>query len=322
MKSKTILRRLFRILKYIGGDCMQIEKSGVLWAIGAYIIWGVLPLYWKSLDHVSSAEILASRIGWAFISTLVLVLFMKNGKFLVTDLKLLWESQRDFWSLVFASILVSSNWFLYIWAVNSNHLVETSLGYYINPLVSVLLGVFFLKEKLSRALQLAFVLAVIGVIILTVSYGKFPWVAFALAISFAVYGLVKKQIKLDALRGLTIETAFITPIAIAFYVYIYSKGDAMFLHSDTKTNLLLIFTGVATALPLVMFAKGAQKIPLYMVGFLQYIAPTMMLFFGVIIYGETFGKIELLSFMFIWFALVVFTVSKVFEAVKTKRSHP
>lgn len=297
---------------------MEKQKSGVLWAVFAYLIWGILPVYWKTLQKVSSAEILTSRIVWAFVLTLLLIILMSNGRQLIEDLKLLWQSQKNFWSLFFASILISTNWFIYIWAVNHNHLVQTSLGYYMNPLVSVLLGVVFLKERLNGSQKTAFVLALIGVTILTISYGEFPWISFILAITFAVYGLVKKTIELDALRGLTIETFFITPIAIAFYIWLFIKGEAVFLHTDLKTNILLILTGVVTALPLVLFAKGAQRMPLYMVGFLQYIAPTMMLFLGVIIYGETFGKIELLSFAFIWIALILFTVSKVLEIFKAK----
>lgn len=298
---------------------MHTEKSGVLWAIGAYTIWGFLPIYWKSLGHVTSSEILVSRIIWAFVMTLLLVLLMKNGRYLIEDLKTLWSSKRDFWYLVSASFLVSGNWFLFIWAVNHDLLVQTSLGYYINPLVSVLLGVFFLKEKLSKAQQSAFLLAAVGVLVLTFSYGKFPWIAFVLAITFAVYGLLKKQIKLDALRGMTIETLFITPFALGFYIWLFWNKQSAFLHVDIKTDILLILTGIATALPLVMFAKGAQRIPLYMIGFLQYIAPTMMLFLGVIIYGETFGKIDFISFAFIWTALIVFTTSKVVEAIKAKK---
>lgn len=299
---------------------MEKEKSGVLLVVPAYIIWGVLPVYWKSIGNVPSAEILVSRIVWAFILTLLLVMLMKNGRHLKQDLKTLWQSQRSFWSLFVASILISGNWYLYIWAVNHDHLVQTSLGYYINPLVSVLLGIFFLKEKLSGAQKTAFLLATIGVAILTISYGQFPWLAFVLAISFAVYGLAKKQIKLDALRGLTIETFFIMPIALGYYVWLFMSDRAVFLHSDLKTDVLLIFTGAATALPLVLFAKGAQRIPLYMVGILQYIAPTMMLFLGVIIYEETFGKIDLLSFIFIWSALILFAVSKIVEIARTKKA--
>lgn len=299
---------------------MEKEKNGVLLAVLAYIVWGFLPIYWKTLDNVPSMEILVSRVVWAFISTSILVLLMKNGRYLKEDVVTLWHAQRSFWSLFGASILITGNWFLYIWAVNNGYLVQTSLGYYINPLISVLLGVFFLKEKLSSAQKVAFLLAAIGVIILTLSYGEFPWLSFTLAISFAFYGLVKKQIKLDALRGLTIETFFIMPIALAYYVWLFMGDRAVFLHSDLKTDVLLIFTGVATALPLVLFAKGAQRIPLYMVGFLQYIAPTMMLFLGVVIYGETFGKIDFLSFAFIWAALLLFTASKLLEVVRMKKT--
>lgn len=301
---------------------MEKERSGVLWAVSAYMIWGILPVYWKTLDNVPSAEILISRVVWAFVFTLLLIMILRNGRHLKEDIKTLWQSQRSFWLLFFASVLISANWFIYIWAVNNGFLIQTSLGYYMNPLVSVLLGVFFLKEKLSTAQKIAFLLAVVGVVILTFSYGKFPWLSFALAVSFAVYGLVKKTIQLDALRGLTIETFFITPLATGYYIWIFVSDRAVFLHSDVKTDILLIFTGVATALPLVLFAKGVQRLPLYMAGFLQYIAPSMMLFLGVIIYGETFGKVDLLSFIFIWAALILFTVSKIIETVKMKKSHP
>lgn len=180
---------------------MEEKQNGVVWGVIAYFIWGILPIYWKSLSHVSSSEILMSRIVWAFILTFILIIVMRNGQLLLGDLKSLWKVQKDFWSLFLASVLISGNWFLYIWAVNHDHLVQTSLGYYINPLVSVLLGIFFLKETLTNSQKGAFILALIGVVILTISYGVFPWISFFLAISFAVYGLVKKQVKLDALRG-------------------------------------------------------------------------------------------------------------------------
>jgi len=299
---------------------MGKEKSGVLLAVFAYLIWGILPLYWKSIDNVPSAEILVSRVVWAFLSTLLLILLLKNGRDLLDDLKSLWKSQISFWLLFLASLLISGNWFLYIWAVNNGFIVQASLGYYINPLVSVLLGVFFLKEKLSQAEKVAFTLAMIGVLILTFSYGQFPWLSFVLAISFAVYGLLKKQIKLDALRGLTIETFFIMPIALGYYIWLFVDNQAVFLHADVKTDTLLIFTGVATALPLVLFAKGAQRIPLYMIGFLQFIAPTMMLFIGVIVYKESFGMVDFLSFVFIWIGLIMFTYSKIYNVLKTRKA--
>lgn len=293
---------------------LENERQGVIWALGAYIVWGVLPIYWKWLGHVPSSEIITSRVIWAFVFTMLFVVIMRNSKLLLVDIRTLWQNQKAFWSLFFASALISGNWFLYIWAVNNNHLVETSLGYYINPLISVMLGIFFLKERLTSAQKLAVVIALIGVIILTISYGRFPWLAMALAISFAIYGLMKKTIPLDAVRGLAIETLFILPFALIYYIYLFVSDQAIMFHNNLQTDILLVFTGAATAIPLVLFAKGAQRMPLYMVGFLQYIAPTCMLFLGVIIYDETFNAIDLLSFSLIWLALILFTVSKVMEA--------
>jgi chloramphenicol-sensitive protein RarD len=299
---------------------LENERQGVIWALGAYLVWGVLPIYWKWLGHVPSGEILTSRVIWAFVFTLLFVVLMRSSKLLIVDIRTLWKNQKAFWGLFFASALISANWFLYIWAVNNNHLVETSLGYYINPLISVLLGIIFLKERLTPAQKLAVVIALIGVIVLTISYGRFPWLAIVLAISFAIYGLMKKTIPLDAVRGLTIETLFIVPFALIYYIYLFVTGKAIMFHNDIQTDILLVLTGAATAIPLVLFAKGAQRMPLYMIGFLQYIAPTCMLFLGVIIYGETFNAIDLLSFSLIWLALILFTVSKVMEArTRTKK---
>lgn len=297
---------------------MSDSQKGIIWAIGAYVVWGVLPIYWKTLQHVPSAEILTSRILWACMFTLTVVILMGDFSTLRSDLIALWRNKKAFWSLFSASFLITVNWFLYIWAVNSSHMVETSLGYYINPLVSVLLGIFFLKERLTKAQLAAFFIAAIGVLILTISYGRFPWLAFALALSFGLYGLMKKTIKLDALRGLTIETMFILPFAIIYYVYLFINGKAVLFHDTIQTDFLLLLTGVATAIPLLLFTKGAQNIPLYMIGFLQYIAPTCMLILGVVLYGESFDVIDMISFSFIWFALILFTISKVLEA-RTRR---
>lgn len=301
---------------------MQNEKNGVLWVVGSFLIWGFMPIYWKHLDHVQSSEILTGRIVWAFIFTFLTVMILKDGKRVIADFKELRKSKKQFWGLYLASLLVTANWFIYIWAVNHDFIVQTSLGYYINPLVSVLLGVFFLKEKLSPAQKIAFLLAVAGVVLLTVSYGKVPWIALGLALSFSFYGFIKKSIRLDALRGLAIETFFIVPFAAGYYIWLFARKDAVFLHADLKTDILLILTGIATALPLVMYAKGVQMIPLYVAGFIQYIAPTMMLILGVFVYNESFGKMEFLSFSIIWTALFIFTVSKVYESVLAKRNAP
>lgn len=287
-----------------------MNGKGIITVIIAYLIWGILPVYWKGLSHVSSEEILYSRVIWAFILTSLFVVIVRQVPQLLQDVKGLWQQQKQFWLLFLASVLISGNWFIYIWAVNHNHLVQTSLGYYMNPLVSVLLGVFFLKETLSAFEKLSFVLALIGVASLTVYYGGLPWIAIVLALSFAFYGLIKKQIKLQATRGLAIETLFVAPIALIAYIPLFQRQEAFIVAGSFQTTILLIGTGIATALPLILFAKGAQQIPLYMVGFLQYIAPTMMLLLGVLVYEESFSKTELISFCFIWLALIVFASSK------------
>ncbi|ETP69288.1 transporter [Planococcus glaciei] len=298
---------------------MADEKKGILFTILTYTIWGFLPLYWKQVDHVPSDEILTSRIIWAFVLTVIFILLIGGGKQLLADVKSLWQSKKTFFSLMLASYLITANWFLYIFAVTNDRIVETSLGYYINPLVSMLLGVFFLKEKLSNATKVAFGLAAVGVSILTISYGTFPWMAFGMAFSFAFYGLIKKTIKLDALRGLALETLFVLPLGLIYYAYLFSNGSASFLHEGAATDILLIISGAATALPLVLFATGAPLIPMYMIGFLQYIAPTLMLLLGVLVYGEAFDRTDLISFSFIWVALALFTTSKVMEARSVRR---
>lgn len=299
---------------------MTDEKRGILYTILTYTIWGFLPIYWKQVGNVPSDEILTARIVWAFVLTAVFILLLNGGKMLISDLKALWKTKRTFFLLMLASYLITTNWFLYIFAVTNDRIVETSLGYYINPLVSMLLGVFFLKEKLAPAVKVAFVFAATGVTILTLSYGSLPWLAFGMAFSFAFYGLIKKTIKLDALRGLAIETFFVLPVAIAYYIYLFSIDRAVFLNEDSSTDILLIISGAATALPLFLFATGAPLIPMYMIGFLQYIAPTLMLIIGVVMYNETFGRIEIISFSFIWLALVLFTASKISEARGIRKS--
>lgn len=301
------------------GEVLQAEeKQGILIVAIAYIFWGFMPIYWKLLLNVSSDEILASRVIWSFIFTLFVVILSKNFKTLISDLKELWKNKKAFWSLVLASYLVTGNWFTYIYAVNAGYIVQTSLGYYINPLISVLLGIIFLKEKLSRAQQLSVAIAAAGVTILTVSYGEIPWIAVTLALTFAFYGFIKKSLTIDPLRGITIETMFVLPVALIYFGYLLVTDQAVFFQSNASTMILLALTGVATAVPLVLFAKGTKTMPLYMSGFIQYFAPTIMLLVGIFVYHEKFSKIEFISFSFIWAALILFTISKIVEVRKNR----
>ena len=294
------------------------EKQGIIVVVLAYAWWGFMPIYWKLLDHVASGEILSGRVIWSFVFTLLLVLLGRKFSVLKEDLKNLWKDKKSFWSLVLASYLVTGNWFLYIFAVNEGYIVQASLGYYINPLLSVLLGIIFLKEKLSLAQKISVLIAATGVVLLTISYGVVPWIAMLLASTFAFYGLIKKRITIDPLRGLTIETLFVLPVALAYFSYLVVSDQAVFFSSNITTTILLVLTGVATAVPLVLFAKGTKTMPLYMSGFIQYIAPTLMLLIGIFVYGEKFSKIEFISFSFIWAALLLFTFSKIIELRRKK----
>lgn len=287
------------------------EHIGTFYTVLAYVIWGLLPIYWKFLGHVSADEILANRVFWSFWFMLLVLVVGKKWSLFLASFQLMKKQPKTFLALAAASVLVSCNWFIYIWAVNAEKMVEASLGYYINPIVSVLLGVIVLKEKLSAAQVLAFFLALAGVLVLTVSYGQFPWTAFGLAISFGIYGLVKKMVKVESGIGLTLETMFLMPLAFIYIFYHILKGQTALFAISISTDLLLMGAGAVTAIPLLYFAKGVLRIPLYLAGFIQYIAPTLMLILGVIIYGEPFELTQIIAFSLIWSALALFTLSTV-----------
>ncbi|MGI8383049.1 EamA family transporter RarD [Robertmurraya sp. P23] len=285
-------------------------KTGAFQAGLSYLLWGILPIYWKLLDHVYAEDILANRIFWSFAFMMVVLFFSKKIGNLFSVLKSFKQNRKEMYALIIASFLISTNWFIYIWAVNHHQMIEASLGYYINPLVSVLLGVIFLKEKLSPAQTASFIIAGVGVLILGLSYGEFPWISIVLALSFGVYGLAKKMIKVDSAVGLTLETMVVTPFALAYMVFLFFNGEHALFSGSVSTDILLIGAGAATALPLLYFAKGAQKIPLSMLGLLQYIAPTITLLLGVLVYGEHFTKHHLQAFIFIWSALTIYSLSR------------
>ncbi|MGZ4160920.1 MAG: EamA family transporter RarD, partial [Neobacillus sp.] len=238
-----------------------------------------------------------------------LLLTKKWGLFQQT-LKGFAQNKKQLYALILASLLISINWFVYIWAVNSGHMIEASLGYYINPLVSIILGMLVLKEKLTAYQFVSFVLAAIGVLIISISHGQFPWIAIILALSFGLYGLAKKLINVESAVGLTLETLVVTPIAAIYIGYLLLNGSSSFFSQGGGTDMFLMGAGAATAVPLLYFAKGAQKIPLSLLGFIQYISPTLTLILGVFVYNEHFSKIQLLSFMFIWSALTIYSLSK------------
>lgn len=282
-------------------------KLGTLYAVIAYVLWGILPIYWKFVDHVGSGEILAHRIIWSFIFMIGMITIIRAWPQFISTCRDMFLHKKRLLAIICASIVISLNWLTYIWAVNNHYIIQASLGYYINPLISILLAVVVLRERLSTRQVFSVILAGIGVVLLTVHAGVFPWVSIWLAVSFAIYGLIKKIVDMPAMFGLTIETMMVTPIAL-IYVLLLPK-NAFTLYSFTSTHALLIGAGVVTAVPLLLFAKGAQSIPLSLIGFLQYIAPTIMLILGVFVYDETFSSMHLFAFSLIWIALIIYLLS-------------
>ncbi|MBD1372867.1 EamA family transporter RarD [Hazenella sp. IB182357] len=288
---------------------MTEHRKGVIYTTFSYLMWGLLPLYWKMIEHVSSLEILAHRLIWSFVFVFLILTLTSGLSSLWKTICKLFKDHKSLWLLLIAAILITINWFTYIWAVNHDAILEASLGYYINPLVSVLLGYLFLKERMNALQTLATIIAGIGVLFSTVQHGEFPWIALILAISFGLYGLAKKLLAVGPLHGLTLETLVILPASLLYLFYLIINGDSQFIHGDWVTILLLSGAGIVTAVPLLLFAKGAQMIPLYMIGFLQYIAPTISFMIGVFLYQEPFSSTQLITFSCIWIALALFVLS-------------
>ena len=291
---------------------------GIIYTLGAYILWGILPIYWKLIDEVPALEILAHRVIWSFVFVLMIVVILKR-KILKNFFQVQMSQKKTWIGLFLASLFISINWFTYIYAVNTNHIVEASLGYYINPLIAVLLGVFVLREKVNKVQAISFVLAGIGVLYMTISVGKIPWISLILALSFGFYGLSKKLIKVDSILGLLLETLFILPFALLFLGYLGVNNQQSFSTGALTSDLLLIGSGVATAIPLLWFGIGAQKIPLYLVGFLQYISPTISLILGVVLYGESFTVDHLITFACIWIAIAMFSGANIRQVIHKRK---
>lgn len=286
------------------------QAAGVLSAAGSYILWGILPVYWKLIGQVPAPEILAHRILWSLFFVVLIVVVTKRTKRVLTDWRAVMSQPKRRLTLIMASILVSLNWLTYIWAVNNNRILETSLGYYINPLFSVLLGIIVLKEKLSWWQSVSLGLATIGVLNMSLHLGGIPWIALALASTFGLYGLCKKIVNVGALTSIAIETLLVAPLSLAYISYLQNAGVSSFTGSDFAVTILLMGAGAVTATPLILFAFGANKLPLSMLGFLQFLSPTIALLIGVFVYHEPFTSVHLVSFGFIWLALAIFSLAR------------
>ena len=296
-------------------DEQQRTRQGILLAVAAYTMWGIAPIYFKSLSEVSPFEILSHRVVWSFF-LLAFLLHMSRGWRKVRDTL---TSKPKMLYLVATSILVGANWLIFIWAVNSNHMLDASLGYYINPLINVLLGMFFLGERLRKLQWFAVSLAAIGVIIQLIAFGSVPIVAIALAFSFGFYGLLRKKVSLEAQTGLFIETLVMLPIAATYLLFIADSATSDFSMNPMQLNLLLVAAGVITTVPLLCFTGAATRLKLSTLGFFQYIGPSLMFLLAVLIYGEAFTSDKAITFAFIWGALVVFSFDGLRNNKKNKR---
>lgn len=291
-------------------------NKGLLYAIGAYLAWGFLPVYWKALQAVPAIQIVGHRMVWSLLFIGIIFLLRQEWAPFFQAIK----NKKILLIYFTAGSVLFFNWFIYVWAVNAGYIVETALGYFINPLVYVLLGVVLLREKLRPWQWGAVGAAAAGVLYLTFIYGSLPWIALTLAFTFGFYGLIKKTAPLKALDGLFLETALLFLPAFGFLLFQETGGVGAFGHANLSTNLLLILTGVATGLPLLMFAAAARLIPLTTIGILQYLAPTIQFLLGVFIYGEAFTPTRLVGFSLIWLALLIYSVESFIVRRRTARS--
>ena len=293
-----------------------LDRRGVWVAIASYVVWGVMPLYWHLLKVVPSLEIIAHRIVWSTVLVVGWLLWKYGRGWLRETLAI----PRAAWMLAISGTLIAFNWGLYIWAVNAGHVVETSLGYFVNPLINVVLGVVLLGERLNRVQWVAMAIATAGVLWLTFNYGSFPWIALTLACTFASYGLVRKLVGVPPVRGLGVESLYLFLPAVALLLWGESNGMGGFVAHDGVPGwgmwigALLVVGGLLTALPLIGFADAVQRIPYSMVGVLQYIAPTLQLLAGVLVLGEPFGIDRAIGFGFIWLALLVYAWDGLFRS--------
>lgn len=278
---------------------------GVFYGAIAFVAWGFLPIYWKFLKEIPADEILAHRIFWSFLFVGGILLF-RNGIGVVKETL---KDRKNVRNVLLCAFFITINWGTYIWAVNSGNIIQSSMGYYINPLMVVLLGMTVLKEKLNMLQYVSIGFAAVGVAFITLQYGKVPWVALLLAATFALYGLFKKLLKAESLVGLALETTVLVPMALGYIVYKLASGQSALYAVSAPTLILLLFSGIATATPLLWYAMGAARVKLSTMGFLQYISPTISLFLGVFIYGEKFTGTHLLSFGFIWVGLIIYSLS-------------
>ncbi len=282
---------------------MSEEKKGTIYAILAFVFWGLVPIYFKLVSHVAPFEVLIHRILWSVLFLTLILLLTKSFDNLIFILK----DRKKLKILFISAILVSINWLTFIWAISNNMIVEASLGYYINPLISVLLGFLFFKERMTKIQILAISIAFFAIVYQIYTLGSLPTISLILAFSFAFYGLARKKVNVESVSGLLVETLLISPFALGYFIYlIYIEKNAFTIPLDT-TSLLLISAGLVTIIPLIWFNSAATRISMVKLGFLQYIGPSISFLLAIFIYNEPLNSDKLITFTMIWFALILFS---------------
>lgn len=284
-------------------------RVGVLLGLSAYLLWGSFPIFFKALQDVAPLEIICHRIFWSAIFLLILVACRRQLGQVLSAL----QNRHVLLTLSVSTLLIATNWLVFIYAVQRGEVLQSSLGYFITPLLSVLLGFIFLRERLNRWQMFSVLLALIAVLNLTFNLGQFPWIALILAASFGLYGLLRKVAQVQAMVGLTVETLLLAPLALAYIVYLTSQQESSFLTGTLRLDLLLPLSGVVTAIPLLLFVAAARRLQLTTIGFLQYLTPSLHFILAVGLYNETFSRGHLISFVFIWTGLVIYSVNTLWK---------
>ena len=284
-------------------------KKGIFFALGAYVLWGILPIYWELIDHIGAFEILAFRIIFSMIfMILLLVVGRKQREAFLRDVNQLFTHPVQLVAIIVAGYVITINWGTFIWAVTNGHVLQSSLGYYINPLVSIVLALIFLKERFNKFEWLAIIFALIGVLYMTIKIGEFPFVSIMLALSFGLYGLLKKIVHIDAISSIAIECIVTAPAGIIYVIYLWQQHHMTF--GFNMSSFWLVFSGAVTAIPLILFSAGAKRIPLSLTGFIQYVGPTIMFILGIFVFKEKFGVHQLITFIFIWIGIILYSISQ------------
>lgn len=292
-----------------------VNTSGFFAALAAFLGWGLLPIYWKQLQVVPPLEILCHRIVWSLVFASLLVTLQGRWRETMAPL----SSKRTIGMLTLSSLLLGSNWLMYIWCVNNDQVLATSLGYYINPLMNALLGFVLLRERMTKLQVVAICFAIAGVVNSIVGIGHMPWLALAIAVTFALYGLMRKTAPMESLPGLLVETAIITPVALGYIIYLAVMGQGSFLSGPLRIDLFLIGAGIATSMPLFGFAFGARRLRLTTLGILQYLAPSIAFMLGVFVYKEPFTTSNLITFGCIWTALAIYSGESIWQVRRQRK---